>query len=110
MSPAMRAFVMRCFFISSAICRAITVLTAAAVTSSRMPVSSSQLSKVDPMWGFFFLVMMTPWSLARPHNAGDPQHVLGRQDAVSLFAIERFKFQRLGGLALEFPEHHLAAA
>src|SRR5882762_5646459 len=105
----MRAFVMRCFFISSAICRAITALTAAAVTSSRMPLSSSQLSNVDPMWGFFFLVMMTPQLLARPHNAGNPHHILGRQHALSLFAIERLQFQRLGGLALEFPEHHLAA-
>src|SRR5215207_579876 len=51
--------VMRFFFISSASWRAITALIAAAVTSERIPASSSQLSKLDPIWRCF-LVMTTP--------------------------------------------------
>jgi hypothetical protein len=31
-------------------------LIAAAVTSSRIPISSSQLSKLDPMLGLFFFI------------------------------------------------------
>src|SRR5215217_449969 len=59
MSSAIRFLVMRFFFISSASWRAITALIAAAVTSERIPASSSQLSKLDPIWRCF-LVMTTP--------------------------------------------------
>jgi hypothetical protein len=61
------------FFISSASCRAMTALMAAIVTSSRIPASSSQLSKVDPICGFFRL-MTTPLSfvVARSPNRPAP--------------------------------------
>jgi hypothetical protein len=47
------------FFISVARWCAMTDLMAATVTSSRMPASSGQLSRLDPICGFLFLVMMT---------------------------------------------------
>jgi hypothetical protein len=51
-SAAMRAFAIF-FFIPSASWPAITALMAAAVTSSRMPFSSRQLSNVEPICRFF---------------------------------------------------------
>ena len=61
-SCAMRFLVILFFFISAASWRAITDLIAAAVTSSRMPSSSSQLSKLEPMYGFF-LATTAPLSI-----------------------------------------------
>lgn len=51
------------FFFNSASCRAFTALIAAAVTSRRIPSSSSQLSKLDPMCGFF-LAMTVSYKIA----------------------------------------------
>jgi hypothetical protein len=48
------------FFISLASWRAITALIATAATSSRIPASSSQLSKLEPMCGFFLATTATP--------------------------------------------------
>jgi hypothetical protein len=48
------------FFISLANRRAITALIAAAVTSSRIPASSSQLSKLAPIWGVFLAMTAIP--------------------------------------------------
>jgi hypothetical protein len=48
------------FFISLISWRAITALIAAAVTSSRIPSSSSQLSKLEPICGFFLAVIAIP--------------------------------------------------
>src|SRR4029077_11746712 len=59
-SCAMRCFVILFFFISAANCCAITALIAAAVTSSRIPASSSQLSKLDPRCGFVRTMIASP--------------------------------------------------
>jgi hypothetical protein len=45
------------FFISLTSWRAITAVIAAAVTSSRIPSSSSQLWKLEPMCGFFRAIL-----------------------------------------------------
>jgi hypothetical protein len=44
---------------------------AAAVTSSRRPVSSSQLSKVEPIWRFFFtMTSFNRWRASAKSSSG----------------------------------------
>lgn len=58
------------FFISLASWRAMTALIAAAVTSSRIPSSSSQLSKLEPMCGFFLDGLFTTTIVSPSISAG----------------------------------------
>ena len=56
------------------------------------------------------LLWQSAWTrlLAGPDDAGDPHHVLERQCALGMVGVERFELDLLGGLALEFLDHHLA--
>lgn len=87
------------FFISLASWRAITAFIATAVTSPQIPASSSQLSKLEPMCGFFLAMTDRPLVLAgyfvepSPHGlpacSGSPKHERDGLEALRLLLYQK---------------------